>query len=415
MSRRVVVTGQGIVSPLGCSVDECFRRVCAGESGIHEVSLFDVSGFKVRVAGDIRNWNPPSESLDQKNMKRFDRFSQFAVVAAHEATQHSGIDFSKYNDRRCSVILGSGIGGLGTIEEQLTKLIAKGPDRVSPLTIPKIMLNAAGGNLAIRYGLKGPCYTVATACASATNAIGDAFNMIRSGAMDVVITGGAEAALTRMGLAAFQNMRALSSGFNDTPQKASRPFDKDRDGFVFAEGAGILIFEDLEKAQARGAKIFAEVIGFGTSCDAGHITQPDETGAGASEAMRLALTDANIQPTDVDYINAHGTSTPLGDIAETTAVKNTFGDHAKNVAISSTKSQLGHSLGASGGIELVLSIQAMLSGTVPPTINLDNPDPQCDLDYTANVAGSREMNCVMSNSFGFGGHNASVVVRRFDD
>ena len=413
MSRRVVVTGMGVVTPLGCSVEECFRRVCAGESGIHQVSLFDVTGFKVTVAGDIADWNPPAEALEPKEMKRYDRFSQFGVVAAHEAHLDAGINFDDFDPRRCSVILGSGIGGLGTIEEQLTKLIQRGPDRVSPLTIPKIMLNAAGGNVAIRYGLQGPCYSVATACASAGNAIGDALNMVRSGAIDVCITGGAEAALTRMGLAAFQNMRALSSSFNEQPEAASRPFDLKRDGFVFAEGAGLLVFEELEAARKRGAKIHAEVVGFGTSCDAGHITQPDETGAGAARAMQLALADAQLNPEQIGYVNAHGTSTPLGDKAETVAVKTVFGDHARQLSISSTKSQLGHSLGASGGIELILCAKALQEGLLPPTINLEFPDPDCDLDYTPNQARERQVEYAMSNSFGFGGHNASLVIKKF--
>ncbi len=413
MERRVVVTGLGVVSPLGCDVDQCFQRACAGESGIHNVTLFDVSDFKVTVAGDIPDWDA-SKHIDAKEIKRIDRFSQFAVYAAAEAVDDSGIDFSNLPDpRRGSCILGSGIGGLGTIEEQLIRLVTRSPDRVSPLTIPKIMLNAAGGNVAIRYGLKGPCYSVATACASATNAIGDSFNMIRNGMCDVVITGGAEAALTRMGLAAFQNMRALSR--NPEASKASRPFDQDRDGFVFSEGAGILVFESLESAKSRGAKIYAEVVGFGSSCDAGHITQPDEQGTGAARAMQVALDDSGLQPTEIDYINAHGTSTPLGDVAETRAVKQVFGQHAFDVAISSTKSQLGHSLGASGGIELVLSIKAMEKGIVPPTINIDNQDPECDLNYTPNTAVEKAIQSAMSNSFGFGGHNASIVVKKFVD
>ena len=415
MSRRVVITGMGVVTPLGCDVAECFQRVSSGESGTHRVSLFDVDGFKVTVAGDIPDWTPDPEALAQKDMKRFDRFSQFAVVAAHEARINAGIDFSIYDPRRCSVILGSGIGGLGTIEEQLTKLIQRGPDRVSPLTIPKIMLNAAGGNVAIRYGMQGPCYSVATACASAGNAIGDALNLIRVGAIDLCITGGAEAALTRMGLAAFQNMRALSSSFNDRPESASRPFDLDRDGFVFAEGAGIMIFEELEAAKRRGANILAEVVGFGTTCDAGHITQPDETGAGAARAMQIALDDAKVNPDQIGYVNAHGTSTPLGDKAETVAVKTVFGAAASKLSISSTKSQLGHSLGASGGIELVLCVKAIEHGLIPPTINLETPDPDCDLDYTPNKSKERTVEYAMSNSFGFGGHNASVVIKKFTD
>ncbi len=310
------------------------------------------------------------------------------------------------------MILGSGIGGLSTIEEQMSRLMTKGPNRVSPLTIPKLMLNAAGGNISIKYGIRGPNYTVATACASATNALGDALKCIQYGDADVMITGGAEAAMTRMGLSAFQNMKALSTRV-DSPEQASRPFENDRDGFVFSEGAGIVIFEELEHAKARGAKIYAEVLGYGTSGDAGHITQPDEEGTGAAKAMSTALTDADLAPDQVDYINAHGTSTPLGDKAETRAVKSVFGAAAEKLSISSTKSQLGHSLGASGGIELVLCVKALQEQTVPPTINFSTPDPECDLDYTPNEPKSRSLNYVMSNSFGFGGHNASVVVGRY--
>jgi 3-oxoacyl-[acyl-carrier-protein] synthase II len=309
------------------------------------------------------------------------------------------------------VILGSGIGGLNEIEEQCTKLFEKGPDRVSPFVVPKMMLNAAGGNLSIRYGLRGINYSVATACASANNAIGDAMQAIQHGALDVVITGGTEAAITQMGLSGFSNMKALSTR-NDDPPRASRPFDSERDGFVLSEGAGLMILEELEHARQRGAKIYCEVLGFGASADAGHITQPDDQGAGAGRAMSDALADAKLHPADIGYINAHGTSTPLGDKAETQAIKRVFGDAAKSVSISSTKSQLGHSLGASGGIELVVTIKALAHGVVPPTINLTNPDPDCDLDYTPNAARERRLTHAMSNSFGFGGHNASVVIGR---
>lgn len=411
MKRRVVITGLGVVTSLSDKVDDLWSRILAGESGIHEIRLFDVSDFKVRIGGDVYDW-APTDYIADREMKRLDRFTQFALVAAQDAVTDSKIDFSKEDPFRCGVILGSGIGGLMTIEEQLIKLVTKGPDRVSPLTIPKLMLNAAGGNISIRFGIRGPNYTVATACASATNGMGDAFKAIQYGDADVMITGGSEAAMTRMGLSAFQNMRALSERV-DAPKEASRPFDSQRDGFVFSEGAGILVFEELEHAKARGAQIYAEVLGFGTSGDAGHITQPDEQGTGAARAMSMALTDAGLPASSIDYINAHGTSTPLGDQAETQAVKNVFGEHAYKVSISSTKSQLGHSLGASGGIELVLSVKAILESIVPPTINLENPDPACDLDYTPNVPKSRNLDFVMSNSFGFGGHNASIVVGKY--
>lgn len=411
MKRRVVISGLGVVTSLSCKVDDLWSRVLAGESGIHPIRLFDVSDFKVTIGGDIYDWNP-SDYIDPKELKRLDRFTQFAIVAATDAVADSGIDFSSMDSFRSGVILGSGIGGLSTIEEQMSRLMTKGPNRVSPLTIPKLMLNAAGGNISIKYGIRGPNYTVATACASATNALGDALKCIQYGDADVMITGGAEAAMTRMGLSAFQNMKALSTRV-DSPEQASRPFENDRDGFVFSEGAGIVIFEELEHAKARGAKIYAEVLGYGTSGDAGHITQPDEEGTGAAKAMSTALTDADLAPDQVDYINAHGTSTPLGDKAETRAVKSVFGAAAEKLSISSTKSQLGHSLGASGGIELVLCVKALQEQTVPPTINFSTPDPECDLDYTPNEPKSRALNYVMSNSFGFGGHNASVVVGRY--
>ncbi len=408
MNRRVVVTGLGVVTSLSCQVEDLWNRILAGESGVHAIRLFDTSDFKVKFGGDVHEWDP-SEFIDPKEAKRIDRFSQFAIVAGTEAVADSGLDFDKEDRWRCGVILGSGIGGLQEIETQVGRLLHKGPDRVSALTIPKLMLNAAGGNIAIKYGLRGPNYSVATACASATNAIGDALRAIQNNEADVMVTGGTEAALTPMGLSSFQNMRALSRR-NDQPERASRPFDSDRDGFVLSEGAGILVFEDLEHAERRGANIYCEVLGFGASCDAGHITQPDDEGSGAARAMSLALQDACLNPTEVDYINAHGTSTPLGDKAETKAVKRVYGDHASVLSISSTKSQLGHSLGASGGIELVLSVKAIQQSVVPPTINLDSPDPACDLDYTPNTPRERQVDAAMSNSFGFGGHNASVII-----
>lgn len=413
MKRRVVITGLGVVTSLSCKVDDLWDRVLAGESGIHELKLFDNSKFKVKFSGDVWDWNPV-EYISPKESKRIERFSQFALVAGTDAVVDSGIDFSAEDSFRCGVILGTGIGGLQEIETQVERLLHKGPDRVSALTIPKLMLNAAGGNISIKYGLRGPNYTVATACASATNAIGDALKAIQYDEADVMITGGTEAAITPMGISGFANMRALSERHDD-PTRASRPFDADRDGFVMSEGAGILVFEELEHAKARGANILAEVRGFGASGDAGHITQPDEQGTGAARAMSSALRDGSINPEDVDYINAHGTSTPLGDKAETRAIKNVYGDHASKLSISSTKSQLGHSLGASGGIELVLSVRAMQRSVIPPTINLDTPDPDCDLDYTPNTPKERAVNVAMSNSFGFGGHNASVIISRVTD
>ncbi len=410
--RRVVVTGLGVVTSLGCKVDELWRRLLTGESGIHPLRLFDPTPFKIRFAGDIYDWDP-GDYIDKKDLKRLDRFTQFALVAATDAVNDAQIDFSKEDPYRCGVILGSGIGGLHEIETQMERLLTKGPDRVSALTIPKLMLNAAGGNVSIRFGLKGPNYTVATACASAANAIGDALRAIQYGDADVVITGGSEAAITPMGLSGFQNMRALSER-NEEPARASRPFDLDRDGFVLSEGAGILLLESLDHALQRGARVYCEVLGYGCSSDAGHITQPDEQGFGAARAMANAIDDAGLLPTDIQYINAHGTSTPLGDRAETRAIKNVFGEHAYRLAVSSTKSQLGHSLGASGGVELVVTVKALLDNIAPPTINLETPDPDCDLDYVPNQARPMKIDYAMSNSFGFGGHNAAIIIGRCD-
>lgn len=407
MKRRVVVTGLGVVTSLSCQVDDFWQRLLKGESGVHLLRVLDTTPFKVKIGGDVWDWNPEG-IIDKYELKRIDRFTQFALVAAVQAVQDSGLAFDQEDPFRCGVILGSGIGGLNEIEEQVLKLFQKGPDRVSPFTIPKLMLNAAGGNISIRYGLRGPNFAVATACASATNAMGDALKYIQGGDADIVVTGGAEAAITQMGLAGFQNMKALSMR-NDAPHEASRPFDVNRDGFVLSEGAGLLVFEELEHAKARGARIYGEVLGYGASADAGHITQPDEQGTGAARAMSSALEDGKINVESVDYVNAHGTSTPLGDKAETRAIKRVFGEHATKVSISSTKSLLGHTLGASGGIEAVVSIKTLNSSVVHPTINLTTPDPDCDLDYTPNQPRERQVSIAMSNSFGFGGHNASII------
>ena len=408
MKRRVVVTGLGAVTSLSCKVEDLWKRVLAGESGIVPIKTFDTAGHRVRFGGELSNWSTDGY-LPPKDAKRVDRFTQFALVAATDAVADSGLDFNKEDRDRCGVILGSGIGGLNEIETQNTRLLEKGPDKVSAFTIPKLMVNAAAGHVSIHFGLHGPSAAVATACASAANAIGDCFRNIQYGYADVMITGGTEAALTPMGIAGFANMRALSER-NDDPQRASRPFDVDRDGFVLSEGAGLLVIEELEHAKARGAKIYAELLGYGISADAGHITQPDDQGRGAARAMSLALGDAKLNPAEIGYINAHGTSTPLGDAAETQAVKTIFGEHARQVSISSTKSQLGHLLGASGGVELVLTVLALRDSVIPPTINLMTPDPKCDLDYTPNQPRERRLSAAMSNSFGFGGHNGSIVV-----
>jgi len=407
MKRRVVITGIGAVTSLSCKVDDLWRKLLRGESGVHELKAFDTTDFKVKFGGDIHDWSVDGY-IDRKEEKRLDRFTQFALVAGIDAVNDSGIDFGKEDLFRCGVILGSGIGGLNEIETQHERLLTKGPDKVSAFTIPKLMVNAASGHVSIRYGLRGPNYAVATACASATNAMGDAFKSIQYDDADIMMTGGTEAACTPMGLSGFANMKALSERHDD-PAGASRPFDADRDGFVLSEGAGLLVFEELEHAKARGAKIYAEVLGYGASADGGHITQPDAEGTGAAKAMAGALRDAKLNPDAIDYINAHGTSTPLGDKAETIAIKTVFGDHARKVSISSTKSQLGHLLGASGGVEMVICMMALKEGVCPPTINYTTPDPACDLDYTPNEPRQRPLKIVMSNSFGFGGHNASII------
>lgn len=410
--RRVVVTGIGVVTPIATDVDTFWNRLTRGDSGIHELSILDTTKYKVHFGGDIPDFDV-SEFVGHREAKRLDRFTQFAIHAGGQAVADSGIEFDNTDRCRCGVIFGSGIGGMTEIENQIERMLSKGPDRVSPFTVPKMMLNAAGGNLSITYGLKGPNYAVATACASATNAMGDALRSIRLSETDLVVTGGSEAAITRVSLAAFQNMKALSRR-NEDPAAASRPFDAERDGFVLGEGAGLLMFEELEHAKSRGGKIYAEVIGYGTTSDAGHITAPDPEGKGAAAAMQAAITDAGISATEIDYINAHGTSTPLGDTAETKAIKMVFGDDAYKIKVSSTKSALGHSLGASGGIEGVILCKTIETSTIAPTINLENADPDCDLDYTPNEAQSHDVKVAMSNSFGFGGHNACVIFSKYD-
>jgi 3-oxoacyl-[acyl-carrier-protein] synthase II len=399
------------VTSLGRAVEVFWDRIVRGDSGVGPITLFDVAGYRVQFGGQVP-WEPEKEDIaNPKELKRLDRFTQFALAAAKDAVTDSGIDFAKEDPFRCGVVIGSGIGGLWEFEVQEERLLHKGIDKVSPFTIPKLMVNSASGHVSSLYGIKGPNFAVATACASAANSIGSALRAIQYGDADVMVTGASEAALTPIGLAGFQNMRALSFR-TDAPQQASRPFDVDRDGFVLAEGAGVVVVEELEHARKRGARIYAELKGYGASGDAGHITQPDDEGRGAAQAMAMALHDAGLSPDAVHYINAHGTSTPLGDKAETKAVKRVFGDHARRVAISSTKSQLGHTLGASGGIELVVCSLTMSRGVIAPTINLDNPDPECDLDYTPKVARDAKVDVAMSNSFGFGGHNASLILAR---
>jgi 3-oxoacyl-[acyl-carrier-protein] synthase II len=406
--RRVVITGLGTVNPVAHEVPAYWKALVAGKSGIGPVTLLDSTQFKVHFAGEVRDFHP-EQVINSREVRRMDRFAQFGLYASIEATKDSGIDFAKEDPYRCGVIIGSGIGGLTELEEQHAIYIAKGPSRVGPFVVPKMIANAASGHVSIHFGLMGPNTAIATACASAAHAIGDSLRAIQYDQADVMLTGGAEAAITHMGLGGFCSARALSLR-NDDPQTASRPFDKDRDGFVLSEGAGIVLLEELEHAKKRNAPIHAELLGVGSTADAYHITAPHPEGAGASRAMENALRDARVLPTQIEYINAHGTSTELGDTAETTAIKKVFGTHAKKLAVSSTKSMLGHLLGASGGVELIATILALKHRVVHPTINYQTPDPSCDLDYVPNHAREMKVTTAISNSFGFGGHNCTLVV-----
>jgi 3-oxoacyl-[acyl-carrier-protein] synthase II len=408
--RRVVITGLGCVTALGESVDELFAALCDGRSGVSAIESFDTSTYPVRFGGEVKNFDI-TKYVDPRESKRMDRFTQFAVTAAKQAVHDSGLDFSKEDVYRIGSIVGTGIGGIKEIEDQHIKLLQKGVRQVSPFTVPRLMANAACGTIAIIYGLKGPNFCVSSACASANHAIGEAYCNILSGRSDIIITGGTEAALTPIGLASFCAARSLSTR-NDNPPAASRPFDKDRDGFVLSEGAGILILEEFEHAKKRNAKIYAELLGYGATDDGYHITAPMPDGNGAAMTMELALADAGIAKEKVDYINAHGTGTELNDIAESTAIKSVFGDHAYKIPVSSTKSCLGHLLGASAAVELIICVKVINESVIPPTINLENQDERCDLkmDFVPLKARQAKVNIAMSNSFGFGGHNTCVVV-----
>jgi len=408
---RIVVTGMGAVTPYGVTVDSFWDGLVESRSGIAPISLFDASEYDVRIAGECAHFDP-NLYLDRKTIKRLDRFSQFALVACREALEESGLDIEREDPARVAVVVGTGIGGLNELEQQHARLMEKGPGKVSAFTIPKLMVNAASGNISIELGVTGLSVAMSSACASASNAIGEALLHIRRGEADVVFAGGSEAAVAPLAVAAFASMKALSTR-NDEPERACRPFDRDRDGFVLSEGAGILVLEELEHARKRGAPILAEVIGFGASCDADHITQPSEGGEGAAAAMQAAIRDGGVSADEVDYINAHGTGTPLGDISESIAIKRVFGTWAKKLVVSSTKSAVGHALGASGGIELIATIRSIQHSVVPPTLNLENAGEGCDLDYCPINARDRRVRCALSNSFGFGGHNACVLVRQF--
>lgn len=408
MTRRVVITGMGTVCPTAVDLKTYWEGLLAGRSGVGLIEQMDTSKFKVKIAGEVKHFEP-ERWLDSKAARRLDRFAQFGMVAAINAVQDSGLDFAKEDPFRCGCIMGSGIGGLNEYETQHSKFLEGGPGKIGPFVIPKMMANSAPGNISIHLGLCGPNTAVATACASAANAIGDALYCIQRDEADVMITGGSESAITDMGLGGFISARALSQR-NDAPQAASRPFDKDRDGFVLAEGAGVLILEEYEHARRRGAQIYAELLGVGSTADAYNITAPHPEGTGAVRAMQIAMRNARTNPEDIQYVNAHGTSTELGDAAETRALKKVFGDHARKLAISSTKSMLGHLLGASGGVELIATCLSIKHSVVHPTINLDTPDSECDLDYVPNKPREMKVRRAISNSFGFGGHNCCVVV-----
>ena len=409
--RRVVITGLGIISNIGEEVNLFWDNLLAGKSGISALEGIDIDVYPTKIGGQVKTFDP-DKYINPRESKRIDRFAQFALAASIKAVEDSGLDFDKVNTERCGCIIGSGIGGLGEIEREHIKMLDKGPRRVSPFCVPKLMANAASGNVAIKFGLKGSNYAVITACAAATHSIGDALRQIQYGYDDIVIAGGAEAAVTNLGLASFCALKALSTK-NDEPEKASRPFDAERGGFVMSEGAGILVLEEYEHAKARGANIYAELVGFGMSCDANHITAPCEDGNGAARAISGAIRDAGINPEQIDYINAHGTGTQLNDKAETMAVKSALGeDCARKVSISSIKSHVGHSLGASGGLEAVATALAIRNGIIPQTINLENPDPDCDLDYTPLTPKEKVIKFALSNSFGFGGHNASIALAK---
>ena len=411
MRKRVVITGIGVISPVGTGLEAFWSSLVGGVSGIKRVERFDPANFTSRIAGEVVDFEPV-QYIDKKEARRMDRFTQFAVAASGMAIADAALDLEGENRDRIGVILGSGIGGITTMEEQARVLFEKGPGRVSPFFVPMMIANIGAGQVAISYRLRGPNITSVTACASSTNAIGDAFKMIQHGHADVMISGGTEAPITPLAVAGFCSMKAMSTR-NEAPEKASRPFDAQRDGFIIGEGSGILVIESLEHAMQRGARIYAEIVGYGSTCDAYHMTAPDPFGEGAANAMREALADADLAPEAVDYINAHATSTPLGDKSEVLAIKKVFGEHAYKLAVSSTKSMTGHLLGAAGGLEAAICVLAIDRGEIPPTINYETPDPDCDLDCVPNVARKTAVNVALSNSLGFGGHNATLVFKKY--
>ena len=415
-TKRVVITGLGVVSPVGSSIELFWKAILEGKSGIRRLSCFDPEYFVCKIAAEVNDFNP-SEYLSPKEIKRMDRFVQFAVVSAKKAMIDSRLDMSKEDPTRIGVMIGSGIGGLHSVESEHSQFLAygpeKGPSRISPFLIPMLIVNMASGQASITLGLKGPNSAVATACATGNHAIGDAFRIIQRGEADGMVCGGSEAAITHMGFGGFCALKALSTAYNDCPEKASRPFDKNRDGFVIGEGAGVVLLEEMEHAIKRNATIYCEIIGYGMSGDAYHMTAPDPSGEGSIRCLQYAIKDAGIKLEDVDYINAHGTSTVYNDRIETLAIKKVFGSHAKKLAVSSTKSVMGHLLGAAGGVEMIACALAIKQGIIPPTINYETPDPECDLDYVPNKPRAHKINVVLSNALGFGGHNATLVTKKF--
>lgn len=412
MKKRVVVTGLGAITPVGNDVETFWNNIKSGKHGIDFIKCFDAENFKAKLAAEVKEFDP-TKYLDRKEAKRMDKFCQFALASSIEAVENSKLDLEKIDKERFGVIVGSGIGGIGTIENEQTKLLEKGPNRVQPLFIPIIISNMAAGNIAIKFGAEAICTTVVTACATGTNCVGEAYRAIQNDLADIMIAGGTEASITPLAIAGFTSLTALSKSTD--PNRASVPFDKERDGFIMGEGAGILVLESLEHAQKRGATIYGEVVGYGSTCDAYHITSPDPEGKGAARAMELAIKEAGISKEEVSYINAHGTSTPINDKVETAAIKRVFGEFAKNIPVSSTKSMTGHLLGAAGAIEAIICVKALEEGFVPPTVGYKVQDEECDLDYVTNEGRSSEVKYAMSNSLGFGGHNAVILLKKWSE
>jgi 3-oxoacyl-[acyl-carrier-protein] synthase II len=410
--RRVVITGLGVVSSLGHDIETFWRNIVAGQCGIDRITLFDVSAYDCKIASEVRNFDASPAFPTPKELRRTDRFTHFGVYAGWQALKDSGLDLTKINRDEAGVFIGSGIGGLFTTEEQHKVLLAKGPGRVSPFMIPMLILNMASGMFSMYHKLRGPNVATCSACATSTHAIGEAWRTIKMGDASVMFAGGAEATITTLGISGFCSMKAMSTR-NDDPKHSSRPFDSGRDGFVMGEGAGVVVLEELGHAKARGARIYCELVGYGNTADANHMTSPAPEGEGAARCMRMALRSAGMNPTDISYINAHGTSTPQGDICETQAIKTVFGEYARKIAISSTKGATGHMLGAAGAVEMAICAKAIQHGIAPPTINYTNPDPECDLDYVPNTSRELPVNAIINNSFGFGGHNACLVARKF--